>query len=1070
MDEEALQLSEVYTEMEIEEHRGRHNKKTVVGLENYKDLFKHVKPEGNRILLKGDPGTGKTTFVQRLAFDWATEKLAMFDVVLVVRLKFADKSQSIARMVKDQIKTLWEDDKVSEKDIAEYMKSVRDRVLLVLDGIDEINLKKYSEANEVLVGDRYRKCCILATTRPHAATTLNNKMTTVAKIKGLSMEQAIRFVENFLDEDEIGDFARQLNRKKMIEMYRVPLIVQALALLFRENHKLPNTVTITYDQLVFFLRKSGEGRKDLTTEQVQAAMDEINQLAFKGLIREDKQLVFSRDEIKDDNVRKLGILTAEKAGSGFRPTEVLQFAHKTVQEHSASDHVVKRLLSDDREPWETLVEQFHKDVSTKNQIVLYNTSRQNLNKKHLPYGKKKVMTLEGRKTSLQVDTLNKTELESNFPLQQPNVTHEFTELLERVEYNKTLFRFIIGKLADHPALRDVILKEIASMVIQHSFDPETGAVLPVQEIASYLTDLKRESLPDGDAAALDHVMGAQAPSQLRSCTRYPQVEGVDTHTLCVLPVTGRELEPVVTSQVMALECPDYLYPKNESLLDGDNDVNDNIMDTDTFLVSAALLHLVPTMRFPRVKNLEAIKPCALQVSGTDANITEFIPKVTRYIRHLKNIHVLELQSIDFQDQDLSSTYQELRSVLYQSKSVVSIELTDVDPKLAEVLMENLPSSVRRLSVGTARRKRTFRGRYTFPSEVHLVALQLQHCLCRVEDLFRNTVFPRLKKISLSNHSWQGRQPLTWTREDTQSLLDVITIDRMPALEELSIRDCCLKGCGPELIEIIKIKSFRSAEFVQADLSQEDGQIFLSNIEDGNLKHIEFLNLLDNEEIGPLTTYLNIVCKQRDITLEMNQTSGSDAACPLAKLYSDFIKEQAENDTSSAETKTNVASHLASLTASFTQEETQGMTTFISKLTPKQVKNFIIQISSLTPEQVRMRLAIFSHSKAAVEKNPRKCVEQKFSTGVLHSRVTGTIKNLVSKVVSKVNTALQPTPCRTVQLINMANEYPEVQLVVGTCILVPEILNWVRQPKLQESAQDSRGRQEVDFHEDDMDLD
>ena len=975
-------------------------------------------------------------------------------------------------MVKDQIKTLWEDDTVSEKDVAEYMKSGRDRVLLVLDGIDEINLNQYPQVQEVLVGERYRKCCILATTRPHAATTLNNKMTTVAKIKGLSIEQAIRFVGNFLDEDEIGEFARQLNRKKMIEMYRVPLIVQALALLFREYHKLPKTVTITYDQLIFFLTKSGEGSKDLTAEQVQAAMGEINQLAFKGLNRADKQLVFSRDEIKDDNVRKLGILTAEKAGSGFRPTEVLQFAHKSVQEHSASDHVVKRLLSDDRGPWEALVEQFQRDVSAKDQIVLYRTSGRNPNKKHLPCEKKKAMILEERNTSLQVDTLNKTELETNFPLQQPNVTQEFTELLARVEYNKTLFRFIIGKLADHPALRDVILKEIASMIIQHSFDPETGAVLPFQEIASYLRDLKSESLPDGDVEALECVMGAQAPSQLRSSTGYRRVEGMDTHSLCVLPVSSRERKPMATSQGVALESPDCRNPKSGSLLDGDNDVDDNITEADPFLVSTALIHLGPTMRFPKVENLEANKPCALQVSGTGATISEFIPKVTSYIKHLRNVHVLELQRIDKQDQDLSSTYQEFTRVLYQSKSLVSMELSDVDPKLAAVLTKNLPSSVRRLSVGTVRWKRTLQGRYTFPPEAQLVTLQLQNCLCRVEDLFRNTVFPRLKKISLSRHSWEGKEPRTWTKEDAHSLLTVVRTGRMPLLEELSISDCCLKGCGPELVEIIKSKSFQSAEFVQAELSKEDGQIFLSNIEDGNLNHMEFLNLLDNEEIGSLTTFLNIACKQRDITLEITADSESDATSTLAALYSDLTQEQAGNDTALEERKKAAAFHLASLVSSFTPEETQCMTNFISKLTRKQVQNFIIQISSLTPEQVRMRLAIFSHSKAGVEKPPtRQIPEQQFPSGVLRTPLTGTVKNLVSKVVSKVNTVFEPEVGRSMQLINTANECPEIQFVVGILgNLLPKLLNRVKRPKQQESKQDSNGDREVDFHEDDMDLD
>ena len=362
MHEETSLLTDVYAEMEMEEYKGRCNNKTVVLLNDYKDLFKHVKPNGTRILVTGDPGIGKSTFVQRVAFDWATKHLVMFDVVLVVKLKFTDETQSIASMVKNQIETLWDNDQVSEVDIANYMKSGRDRVLLVLDGLDEINLKLYPQVQEVLLGQRYRKCCILATTRPHVAKTLYNKMTSVAKIKGLSREQAKRFIRNILDEDKLVEFIIELDLRKMSQMCRVPLIIQALALIFGQLHKFPRTYTITYDELVFFLRKSCKQSKDLTEEEIQAAMDEVNELAFKGLIRDDKQLVFSRDEIKDDNVRKLGLLTAEKAGSGFKPTEVLQFVHKTVQEYSTSDHVVKRLLNDDRGPWEALVEQFHKDA------------------------------------------------------------------------------------------------------------------------------------------------------------------------------------------------------------------------------------------------------------------------------------------------------------------------------------------------------------------------------------------------------------------------------------------------------------------------------------------------------------------------------------------------------------------------------------------------------------------------------------------------------------------------------------------------------------------------------------
>ena len=1088
MDEEALLLSEVYTEMEMEEYKGRWNKRTVIPLKNYKDLFTNVEPQGTRILVKGDPGIGKSAFVQKLALDWATKQLGRFDLVLVVKLKFADKSQTVAGMVKDQIKTLWEDDKISEKDIADYMKSGRDRVLLVLDGLDEINLKQYSQVQEVLLGRRYRKCCILATTRPHVAETLYNKMTNITKIKGLSREQAKQFVGNFLGGDELVEFVRQLDKRKMLQMHQVPLIVQALALIFKERQKLPRTYTITYDELVFFLSKTCKQSKELTEEELAAAMDEINQLAFKGLIRDDKKLVFSRDEIKDDNVRKLGILTAEKAGSGFKPTEVLQFAHKTVQEHSASDHVVKRLLSDDRGPWEALVTQFHEDASPKYKEVLFPTNEEYPSKKYLTDGKETLTLVKnpevGRKTSLPAANFHKTlhsndDLEAAFPHREshPYISQEFTPLLERVEYNKTLFRFIIGKLANHPTERDDILQEMAVLLVQHSYDSDTGDVLPVQEMESFLWDLKSESLPDAGITELRYLEGTQALGQLRSPERLLHGDYLERGTPSSLQVLRKEANfiPRVTGhkrrrkrrRVLAaeLESQDNLDLKGAFLSDGNNDAADNIAELEPFFVSPAVIHLKSTMRFPKVESSGLDTLCALKVSGTTANIPEFIPKITSHIKQLRNIHVLELQSIDGldPDQNHSSTFQYFTTVLYQFVSLVSMELSEIDPKLTRLLIQNLPLSVRRLSVGTVPGGRTPREEFTFPPEVHLVCLQLHNCLSRVDDLFRNTTFPHLKKLSIKGDSWEDRHLLTWAKEDAQSLLETVRMGRMPALEELIIKDCCLKGCGPELVEILKAESFCSAEFVGAELSIDDGKIILENIQDGSLYLVEFLNLLDNEEIGPLTTDFKTACEQWDITLEMNPAPETDAASsPVTTVVSGFTQDQVGKDAASDVTKKDAASYVASLASGFTSEETQGTRTFISHLTPIQAQKLATQVSNLTPEQVQTRLTIFSHSKVQLKKSsPRQTLGPQCTPGAIRTNVSKTIKNFFFKIESS---------CR-MQPADIANEALESQLVLGALrILLPKVLHSMRQFKQQEPKGDSDREPALDYNDDDDDLD
>ena len=466
MDEEALLLSEAHSDMEMVSIVGRYRRKTTVPLNHYMDLFADLKKEGTRILLKGDPGTGKTTFVHKLAFDSATGKLDLFDVTFVVKLKFVDKTQSIGEMIKEQNKSIHEKDDITGELIQKYLKSGRDRVLLILDGIDEIILKDYQAVKDVLKGTKLRMCCILATTRPYVAETLNNKMTLIANITGFSKTKAEQFISHLLiKEEKRKTFFQQLDERKMSDMYKIPMLLQALALLFNEEEELPVTFTLTYDQLVFFLRKTCEDSKELSEEELKLATDEVNQLAFRGLMRKDRQLVFARDEIKDDNVRKLGILTAEKAGSGFRPTEVLQFLHKTFQENSGAGHVVNGLVNNDRESWETMKHLIREEIQ---------------DKKSQP-----MMSSEGPHQSEHDKPDHSDDITQEEPVIQTN--------------NKAFLKFFVGKLFQkffqNEATDDFVLSvliEVAELLLELHQEQNCDERPHFDVVTNFMVDLLRE--------------------------------------------------------------------------------------------------------------------------------------------------------------------------------------------------------------------------------------------------------------------------------------------------------------------------------------------------------------------------------------------------------------------------------------------------------------------------------------------------------------------------------------------------------------------------------------------------
>ena len=163
-------LDDVYTRLSIVSRR-----KTDFTLKgNEVDMFNIFKTlnkgEDAMVLVEGSPGIGKTTFCLKISHDWANRTIPkelsfpLFELLLL--LKCRDIHGDILEAIVDQL--LPEDmDQNATENLKHYIKDIRnqERVLIILDGLDELPKTAESYVDKLLQRQILPFCYVLATSR-----------------------------------------------------------------------------------------------------------------------------------------------------------------------------------------------------------------------------------------------------------------------------------------------------------------------------------------------------------------------------------------------------------------------------------------------------------------------------------------------------------------------------------------------------------------------------------------------------------------------------------------------------------------------------------------------------------------------------------------------------------------------------------------------------------------------------------------------------------------------------------------------------------------------------------------
>ena len=386
-----LSLDNNFTRLKIvsrKKERGTKTNKTLT----VNDIFKpHEECADPRtVLIEGKPGIGKTTFCNKLAYDWATKKqgeenpsgslFPNFQLVLLLKCREIEsylcrEGQLLPRSKKEQLEeifksVLWNaiDDQllpqdVTKEDKEEFFKFIRHNqpdILLVLDGLDELPTNMLPAFKEVIQGRILQRCHIVVTARQEVGMEVRECCDRLLEIEGFTKDDAREFIVKYFKED--AHLAEKLLIKlnldeNLRQLTESPLNTVLLCLLCEDFDGIfPESSTQLYLEIVEcvlrrYRKKNGlplpKAKGEDLTKVYKTQLKQLGSIALKGLLQNNMSFDESEFENCAVELPEFGFLSVECGRSKVRPSLNYCFLHKTFQELFAAFYLCCQVVNNE---------------------------------------------------------------------------------------------------------------------------------------------------------------------------------------------------------------------------------------------------------------------------------------------------------------------------------------------------------------------------------------------------------------------------------------------------------------------------------------------------------------------------------------------------------------------------------------------------------------------------------------------------------------------------------------------------------------------------------------------------
>ena len=279
------------------------------------------------------------------------ELLQKFSIVLFINLSRISPNSSLLNVLSEQIVMSYMDD---IRSLIHYIHSHQGDCCLILDGWDEYDPSSCPELTAIINGRHWPDAYMVITSRIREQTVLPENVDTQCMVKGFSKSQAALYIDKILNaykkalkHDTITTF---IDNHKLWDIFRVPLLLNFLCMLYMSNVQLSDKVTLLFTNVIQLTigkqklkdmkLKSGSSA-NTPLECYKSELMSLGELGLSGLTGENTQTAFNKQKVMDtvgESGLKLGLLQMVKSQDPTGPV-LYQFPHKSIQEFVSAVYI-----------------------------------------------------------------------------------------------------------------------------------------------------------------------------------------------------------------------------------------------------------------------------------------------------------------------------------------------------------------------------------------------------------------------------------------------------------------------------------------------------------------------------------------------------------------------------------------------------------------------------------------------------------------------------------------------------------------------------------------------------------